>query len=105
MAKPRVLRSIEAEDGSRCVDIFERTEGGFGFETYRRDGEDPRGWYPIGGFGHLHFDTLSDAVRGAHINAPWVEWSDKDRAALESEAENTTHAVVEAAVTDERELR
>ncbi len=44
----KVLRSIETEDGGRCVDIFRRLDGTFGFEEYRRDVEDGRGWFPIG---------------------------------------------------------
>ena len=33
----RVLRSINNEDASLCVDIFLRPEGTVGFEEYRRD--------------------------------------------------------------------
>ena len=31
----RVLRSIETDDGGRCVDLFARPDGSFGFEEYR----------------------------------------------------------------------
>ena len=34
----RVLRSIETDDGGRCVDLFARPDGTFGFEEYRRIG-------------------------------------------------------------------
>jgi hypothetical protein len=44
----RVLRSINNDDASRCVDVFLRPEGTIGFEEYRRDAEDGRGWFPIG---------------------------------------------------------
>ena len=44
----RVLRSINDEDASRCVDIFLRPDGSIGFEEYRRDVEDGRGWFPVG---------------------------------------------------------
>ncbi len=46
--KNRVLRSIETQEGERCVDFFIRPDGSFGFEEYRRDAEDRRGWFPIG---------------------------------------------------------
>ncbi|WLA81460.1 hypothetical protein [Bradyrhizobium elkanii] len=45
----RVLRSINDEDASHCVDIFLRPDGTVGFEEYRRDVEDGRGWFPAGG--------------------------------------------------------
>jgi hypothetical protein len=48
--KRKVLNSINNADGSLCVDIFQRPDGTFGFEEYRRDPEDSRGWYPVGGF-------------------------------------------------------
>jgi len=35
-----VLASLEAEGGERCVDVFKRPDGTFGFEEYRRDSED-----------------------------------------------------------------
>jgi hypothetical protein len=46
--KNKVLRSIETDSGNRCVDIFLRPDGSFGFEEYRRDSEDGRGWFPVG---------------------------------------------------------
>jgi hypothetical protein len=47
-AKNKVRRSIETDSGSRCVDIFVRPDRSFGFEEYRRDSEDGRGWFPVG---------------------------------------------------------
>ncbi|MDD9911188.1 MAG: hypothetical protein OXR62_16080 [Ahrensia sp.] len=44
----RVVRSINATGDMRCVDIFERPDGNFGFEEYRRDPETAEGWFPIG---------------------------------------------------------
>ncbi len=52
--KPVVRRSIESQDGTRCVDLFE-ADGVFGFVECRRDPEDSFGWRPTGdrvtGFG------------------------------------------------------
>ena len=50
MTKTLVIKSIEIEDGLRCVDVFRRGDGSYGFEEYRRDPEDRRGWYATGGF-------------------------------------------------------
>lgn len=69
-----VLHSIETEDGGRCVDIFEAPEGGFGFETFRRDREDGGGWYAIGGFDQIRYTTHAEAMAAAQANAPWIDW-------------------------------
>ena len=53
----KVSRSIETGDGGRCVDIFVRPDGSWGFEEYRRDVEDARGWFPIGGHARKVFGT------------------------------------------------
>lgn len=68
----RVLRSINNEDASRCVDIFLRPEGTVGFEEYRRDAEDGRGWYPIGGYASLVFDDEGAAVQAAKADVMWL---------------------------------
>lgn len=73
-----VLASIETEDGDRCVDIFRRSDGSFGFETYRRDAEDGRGWFPIGGFETRRYDMEQAARTAARKYAPWIEWNDFD---------------------------
>jgi hypothetical protein len=75
MARRRlVIASIETVDGDRCVDIFRRSDGSFGFETYRRDAEDGRGWFPIGGFEAMSYDTEDEARAAARTNAPWIAW-------------------------------
>ena len=73
VADHRVLQSIETDGGARCVDLFVRPDGSFGFETYRRDGEDPRGWYPTGHHGARAFACEADARAAAGRVAPWVE--------------------------------
>jgi len=43
----RVIASFNNPAGDHCVDIFVRDDGTFGFEEYRRDPEDMRGWFPL----------------------------------------------------------
>jgi len=43
-----VLDSHQTDEGNRCVDIFSRPDGTFGFEEFRRDPEDLGVWTPIG---------------------------------------------------------
>jgi len=71
--KNRVLRSIETPDGGRCVDIFVRPGGSFGFEEYRREIEDGRGWFPIGFHAMKSFTSEEEAEAKALAAVPWLK--------------------------------
>ena len=60
-----ILDSISSEDKQYCVDFFERDDGTFDFEEYRRDVEDYNQWFKIGFFGTLLFPTKKHAVEAA----------------------------------------
>ena len=68
----RVLRSINSDDASRCVDVFLRPEGSVGFEEYRRDVEDARGWFAIGGHASRTFADETAAFQAALAEIPWL---------------------------------
>ena len=68
-----VLDSISSEDKQYCVDFFERDDGTFGFEEYRRDSDDYNQWFIIGFFGSLLFPTKKDAVEAAVRYVIWLE--------------------------------
>ncbi|MEO3431283.1 hypothetical protein AAFN88_20675 [Pelagibius sp. CAU 1746] len=75
--KNTVVASINApgscaSGGSRCVDVFRRPDGTFGFEEYRRDAEDPRGWFPVGFFGDQVFDGAAAALAQARRQISWL---------------------------------
>lgn len=70
--RPLVVDSINAPDGGRCVDIFRRADGSFGFEEYRRDIEDQRGWFAIGGHAELRFASAETAKRTAAALVTWL---------------------------------
>ena len=70
--KNRVLRSIETDDGARCVDVFVRPDGTFGFEECRRDVEDGRGWFPISHTTQRVFATEPAVMRAACETVPWL---------------------------------
>lgn len=72
--KVKVVRSIGNPSGDRCVDLFERADGRFGFEECRRDAEDTRGWYPIGIFSDS-FETADAALDAAKRAIPWLRQS------------------------------
>ena len=68
-----VLQSIETPDGDRCVDIFRRSDGSFGFEGYRRDAEDTSGWFRVTQFGGQRYESEAAARHAAARIFPWVE--------------------------------
>jgi len=63
---------MNSQDSDHCVDLFLRPEGTFGFEEFRRDVEDGRGWFPIGFFGDRVFSTSDDAWREAVNSIVWL---------------------------------
>ena len=73
LVNKKVCRSIELPDGGRCVDIFERGDGAFGFEEYRRDPESNSGWFPIGNYSSLSAGSERDALEEALIRIPWLK--------------------------------
>lgn len=70
-SRRRVLASIDSPDGSRCVDVFVRDDGTFGFEEFRRDAEDQRGWFPIGGWLAVVYASEAEARAAAERAVPW----------------------------------
>jgi len=68
----RVPKSINDESAQRCVDIFARADGTFGFEEYRRDAEDARGWFATGGHQERVFASEGDALRAARVAVAWL---------------------------------
>jgi hypothetical protein len=71
--KNRVLRSIETPDGGRCVDFFIRPDGSYGFEEYRRDLEDGRGWFPIGFHIEKTFESDEESTAKALVTVSWLK--------------------------------
>jgi hypothetical protein len=69
----KVLRSVNTPDGGRCVDVFIRPDGTFGFEEFRRDVEDPSGWFPIGGHSDKKFYTEKSALKKAKVLISWIK--------------------------------
>ena len=68
----RVVQSINNETGDLCLDIFIREDGSFGFEEFRRDPEDLRGWFPLCRYGSQSFVTLDSALQQARLSVAWM---------------------------------
>jgi hypothetical protein len=69
--RPTVITSLEDADGFRCVDIFERSDGTFGFKEFRRDPEDAGHWTLVGDYSDESYSTKEEALRAAAACLPW----------------------------------
>lgn len=67
-----VLTSLENQAADRCVDIFKRGDGTFGFEECRRDYEDPAQWFPLDKYAGLIFASEADALAEAKARVQWL---------------------------------
>jgi hypothetical protein len=67
-----VVSSPSTPSVDRCVDIFRRPEGTFGFEEFRRDPEDVGHWTPVGYFSTREFATEDEAVAAASAAVAWL---------------------------------
>ena len=68
----RVVASLNNFVGDHCVDIFVRDDGTFGFEEYRRDPEDMRGWFPLHRYSNQVFATGQEAQVQAKATVAWM---------------------------------
>lgn len=67
-----VVASLETEDGSRCVDLFRRPDGTFGYEEFRRDPEDRGIWTPVRFASVLSYVSLGQARAAAEAAVIWL---------------------------------
>jgi len=68
----KVIRSFNLDGETVCVDVFQRPDGTYGFDEFRRDPEDTRGWYTIGHFGSATFDSYDRALTAARNAVHWL---------------------------------
>ncbi|MGA3005751.1 MAG: hypothetical protein ABSE20_28950 [Acetobacteraceae bacterium] len=67
-----VVASIENGTHDRCVDLFLRPDGTYGFEEFRRDVEDGGTWTPVAFFSHAAWDTRDAALGAAARAVGWL---------------------------------
>jgi len=68
-----VLVSWETPGTERCVDLFSRPDGTYGFEEFRRDPEDRGAWTPIRSLSDQSYATEDDARAAARRAVPWLD--------------------------------
>jgi hypothetical protein len=67
-----VVASPSTAAVDRCVDVFVRPDGTYGFEEFRRDPEDMGAWTPVAAFSSGEFATESAALEAARLAVPWL---------------------------------
>jgi hypothetical protein len=67
-----VFVSVENSDHDRCVDIFSRPDGSYGFEEFRRDIEDRGQWTPVQYYSGVIYGSSAEALDTAERVVPWL---------------------------------
>jgi len=67
-----VLASPTTPGADRCVDVFSRPDGTFGFEEFRRDPEDMGAWTPVAYYSEREYSTAEEAVAAARGSVRWL---------------------------------
>ena len=67
-----VLISIENLEHDRCVDLFSRPNGSYGFEEFRRDVEDQGAWTPVAYYSISTYLSQEAALAAAIGSVPWL---------------------------------
>ena len=67
-----VLESLENGEHDRCVDLFRRPDGTWGFEEFRRDVEDAGAWTPVAYYSARSFPARQAAFAAATRAVAWL---------------------------------
>jgi hypothetical protein len=67
-----VFVSVENSEHDRCVDIFSRPDGSYGFEEFRRDIEDGGQWTPVQYYSGIAYGSPIAALDAAERCVPWL---------------------------------
>lgn len=69
------VREHREQDHDRCVDLFSRPDGTFGFEEFRRHPEDGVLWTPTAYFSAASYESEGSARAAAGAAIPWLRTS------------------------------
>jgi hypothetical protein len=76
-----VFDSVENDAHDRCVDLFSRPDGSFGFEAFRRDVEDAGRWTPVAYHSGTAYGSKEQALEAAAVAVVWLDAALKRRPA------------------------
>jgi hypothetical protein len=68
----KVVASPSTRAVDRCVDIFVRPDGTFGFEEFRRDPEDMGAWTPVAYYSSREYNSEEEAIAAARESVVWL---------------------------------
>jgi hypothetical protein len=67
-----VFVNVENSEHDRCVDIFSRPDGSYGFEEFRRDIEDGGQWTPVKYYSGVAYVSSAETLETAERCVPWL---------------------------------
>jgi hypothetical protein len=67
-----VFVSVENSEHDRCVDLFSRPDGSYGFEEFRRDVEDRGRWTPVTYYSDVSHVSAAEALNTAERCVSWL---------------------------------
>ena len=67
-----MLASLENAEHDRCVDLFQRPDGTYGVEEFRRDPEDAGAWTPVRFYAGKRFASRDEAMAAARRAVAWL---------------------------------
>jgi hypothetical protein len=67
-----VFTSVENFEHDRCVDLFSRPDGTYGFEEFRRDPEDRGEWTPAQNYAGSAYASQEAALAAAMQRVKWL---------------------------------
>jgi hypothetical protein len=67
-----VFVSVENSEQDRCVDLFSRPDGSYGFEEFRRDVEDRGRWTPVAYYSDASYVSAAEALNTAERCVSWL---------------------------------
>lgn len=73
-----VFASIENFGRDRCVDLFRRPDGSYGFEEFRRDPEDAGAWTPVRFYSSAVYASKEAALEAAKKAVAWLAEERRD---------------------------
>jgi hypothetical protein len=85
-----VFVSIENFEHDRCVDLFSRHDGSYGFEEFRRDVEDRGEWTPFQYYSGSTYASREAALAGATRSVTWLADAIKQSPSAQRVLRNST---------------
>jgi hypothetical protein len=68
-----VFESVENDEHNRCCDFFQRTDGSWDFEEFRRDVEDAGAWTPVAYYSTASYPSKNLAWSEAVKSITWLK--------------------------------